>query len=1817
MRGTRSAGYPGQMRTSSIRVVVLGVLAAALPPVVFGGCVGATNPYDPEAPPELQAKATLLGTVTNGGAPAAARVTLAGGDATVSDDTDEDGRYTLQVVPGTYALVVTADGADDFARDVILSAGDSRTIDVELTARTDGTGIAGIARKAAVVDDPAPDHSGIIVEIAGTSLRGVTNASGAYFITTSPGTFTLALSAPDHLNGSITNVAVEAGVVTELAPVTLDVNPGSISGTVTLEPLVPGATTHGGVTVTAGSRSVVTGDDDGFQITGLPAGPIVVRFTRAEYVTQEKLALVTAGALTSVDGVQLVRATGTVTGTVVPGDLADRSGVTVTLSGTAGSFAGTSATTGAFSVVGVPSGVYQLRASRPGFSPTDAGAVEVLPAQTVTIAGDIRLDPLIGDFLINGGAAFTTEPTVTLTLAADGAVQMRLSEDSAFSGVVAQAFDASPDFTLSPGDGDKTIYLELIDADGAVTGPFSSSITLDTEAPVPVVVRANGGDDFTNDAAGIVVLELVATDLGSGVSAMQLSVDGTFDTEPFVDYATALAYPIVPNVDGTYSVSARFRDGAGNETDALDALFDSITLDRVAPDVLSVAINDDDDFAFSPLVSVRIDASADATAMALSTDDNFPTTVFEALSSPTSFFLAPGEGARTVAVKVRDAAGNISGVGSDTITVDTQAPQAGTILVAGGAAVTNDSTPVIALSAQGATRVRLSLDGAFAADGSDFVSTFPTSAPALGADGIKTVFAQFADDAGNLSAVVADTVELDTVGPVLGASAVVLNAGAAFTSSVSATAAFDVSGASQVAVAVDGAVDTESFQPFATALTVLLPAGDCAPGNDDCITVCARFRDEAGNTTAADACDAITLDTTTPSAPLIVEDDFVTNDSDVDVHIVSDSPDAFFSHYEVLLDPVSPAFTDATVAVAVGGERLVSLPPLAAPAGGTASADGAEVNIVRLRAVDLAGNVSPESAITVVVDTIAPDAPVLAGAPSVTNADTLSVNFAVGTNTADADATFSHYRVSTSLLPQPFDTIVRDGIVVTLLPESENIISVVAVDEAGNTSGADSVTVRHDSLAPTAPTISPLFAEARRGPVEIGIVTPSIDSFNDDADPEPEPHDVPIYQMKDGVGESFKASLAGQPLFASLRPGRENEVCVRGLDFIGGNVSIEDCALIEETSMRNVTANIDQAGFFDVFGDVLVFDSGGDVVLRDMRTDDDTLIAQSGTDFGAVRSSDTNSMFVSGDARTATVVYTSPNGRITIARADLSQSPPVITRGQFAGTQPYIHKNDVVYVAAGRVRHRSAVVPAVFNAGDLGTDLSGAVTLCPGTGPRAAESVVVWCEDTGTGFNVRRHIVGDAAGSGDLLNDDNVSAVRSGSLLGGGFRVQQPQVADGTIAWVQDDLLGDPVAVYLPLAGDRRAPASGRIVTDIPVDDLRDLARGFIASVNVHEGLTSDIGTADLVTGVRGLLTNDTSPQDLPAFDGTRLFYADTNVGDLIAAVDVSGLRWVRATSELAFQSVTGKDVTTWIEAVDGQIRLLARKLPIESNPIVAIDAPAPGNVTFFGPAKADAPFQVGGRRVVFSVGTAPPFALHLREIAPSGQSTGAVVPLVADAAGPFALDPDGDSLVYVDTVGVVKSIVLPPTLPATLSVTTVALATNTGDPIIMMDLDDGLLVVQRGGNPDRSTGAESTGEVACAGGGQTGVISTNLRGPKVAHINDGSPSVSFLFAATVGGDAAHFCTLVCAASPVCVPEPASSGLGTDQSIQVTRDARIAYLNDETGLMQVAVFDVFARRWGFVTSGDVERGGLSAAERRITWDDPSLGGFAVFELTLP
>jgi len=333
---------------------------------------------------------------------------------------------------------------------------------------------------------------------------------------------------------------------------------------------------------------------------------------------------------------------------------------------------------------------------------------------------------------INGGAAYTLSRDVTLTLAATAAREMRFSNDNVtWSGW--EAYGASKAWTLSAGDGPKTVSVEYRDAAGN-TAPARDSIILHALAPLSAGVVIDGGAVYATSR------EVALNVYAAGAGEMRFSNDGVTWSD-WEAYGVGKSWTLSAG-DGPKTVFAQFRVAAGD----IALASDTIILDGTAPSGAGISINGGAAYTLSRDVALSLCAGG-ASEMRFS-NDGVAWSNWEAYGVGKSWTLSAGDGVKTVSVEYRDAAGNTAPA-NGSIILDATAPS-GRVWIAGGAVAVNKRAVILGCKVTGAAQMRFSNDDATWSSWEAFAAA-KTWTLSQG-DGPKTVFAQFLDEAGNVLA---------------------------------------------------------------------------------------------------------------------------------------------------------------------------------------------------------------------------------------------------------------------------------------------------------------------------------------------------------------------------------------------------------------------------------------------------------------------------------------------------------------------------------------------------------------------------------------------------------------------------------------------------------------------------------------------------------------------------------------------------------------------------------------------------------------------------------------------------------------------------------------------------------------------------------------------------------------------------------------------------------------------------------------------------------------------------------------------------------
>ncbi len=364
-----------------------------------------------------------------------------------------------------------------------------------------------------------------------------------------------------------------------------------------------------------------------------------------------------------------------------------------------------------------------------------------------------------GTIFIQSGAIYTSTTSVNIELSAIDATtsvtHMILSLNSDFSGASYEAFATSKSFTLSTGDGVKTVYVKFRDSANNESVSYSDPITLDTTAPNGSI-SINGG--AANTTVVGITLSINATDTSSSVEEMIVSESSSFSGATYESYDTSKSFTLSSD-NGVKTVYIRFKDSLGNTSTTYS---DTITLDNIGP-TGGIIINDGNQFTNSTDVTLSIDAADsfnDTEEMIISLNSDFSGASYEGYATSKSLTISSMAGSQLVYIKFRDNLNNESAVYSDAITLDTDLPT-GSITVDGGASSTTSSEVSLTINASDTTssidEMIISLNSEFSDASYEGYATSKTLN--IGSsNGTKTIYIRFKDKAGNTSSAYFDEI---------------------------------------------------------------------------------------------------------------------------------------------------------------------------------------------------------------------------------------------------------------------------------------------------------------------------------------------------------------------------------------------------------------------------------------------------------------------------------------------------------------------------------------------------------------------------------------------------------------------------------------------------------------------------------------------------------------------------------------------------------------------------------------------------------------------------------------------------------------------------------------------------------------------------------------------------------------------------------------------------------------------------------------------------------------------------------------------------
>lgn len=354
--------------------------------------------------------------------------------------------------------------------------------------------------------------------------------------------------------------------------------------------------------------------------------------------------------------------------------------------------------------------------------------------------GSIEPAAIAPSMLIEGGADLATSRNVELIIDATGAIEMMLANSQDFSGTTWQEYSATASWTLSEGDGDKTVYLRARN-DFLVEAETSSTIR---PAPIAASMDIAGGADSTTTRSVVLALNAV------GATDMMLSNSADFANATWQAYSPTVAWELEAG-GGIKTVRARIR----NDFSMLDEVMDTISPAPLNP---SLVIAGGAESTSTRAVELSLTAVG-ATEVMISNTPDHAGSIWRDYATTAAWELVAGPGAKTVYAKYR----NDFGIEADTSDSILPAPTNATVHIDGDVDYTATPAVELTLTATGGVEMLVSnlpdfSDAAWQA----YVTSLPWSL-ATG-DGSKTVYVRVRNDF-DIDDDAGDTIVLDETPP--------------------------------------------------------------------------------------------------------------------------------------------------------------------------------------------------------------------------------------------------------------------------------------------------------------------------------------------------------------------------------------------------------------------------------------------------------------------------------------------------------------------------------------------------------------------------------------------------------------------------------------------------------------------------------------------------------------------------------------------------------------------------------------------------------------------------------------------------------------------------------------------------------------------------------------------------------------------------------------------------------------------------------------------------------------------------------------------
>jgi hypothetical protein len=365
---------------------------------------------------------------------------------------------------------------------------------------------------------------------------------------------------------------------------------------------------------------------------------------------------------------------------------------------------------------------------------------------------------------LDNGNTVTNSYTIPVTVFCKNAAYMILSHQPDFAEAKWMRYTEELNWNLddNKGDGKHTVYAKFKNKDQQITEVVTDDIVLDTSPPANPTFAIDlpkiGDQKFLNTDPLALTVQIGAEE----AEYFMLSNENTFHAHKWRRLKDdILDWELEPGEDGERTIFIKYMDKAKNES---QVIFDKVVVDRRAPFDTHILVQNGDKYATAKDMTVELKLFArEADSMQVSLSGNFTNAEWIPYATAHTFTADTEDGTRSVFVRYKDRAGNISGTATDDIIFDTTPPQGGQVIIDANAESTShtDKRVTLELQANGAKLMSISNNSAFRG------ARWQVYRPKVGnwqldgeENGLRTVYVRFKDEAGNVSAIAKDDIRL-------------------------------------------------------------------------------------------------------------------------------------------------------------------------------------------------------------------------------------------------------------------------------------------------------------------------------------------------------------------------------------------------------------------------------------------------------------------------------------------------------------------------------------------------------------------------------------------------------------------------------------------------------------------------------------------------------------------------------------------------------------------------------------------------------------------------------------------------------------------------------------------------------------------------------------------------------------------------------------------------------------------------------------------------------------------------------------------------